>query len=195
MLVAVPRMLHSLKDKIELDLESTDQMQKFRMQYQAAEGSSFLRRWWKFRDLHRRFGWKFWAFLSGGAALDGETEEFWSRLGFAVIQGYGLTETTSLVSVNHPFRVGRGSIGKILPGREVMLADDGEILVRGGAVASGYWQANQMRAKSPRAVRTRCRRRAESAWRPLRIVSVRAPATASPAGLRLVMRPGLSFRR
>ena len=45
------------------------------------------------------------------------------------------------------------------------------------------------------AVSTRCRRRAESAWRPLRIVSVRAPATVSPAGLRLVMRPGLSFRR
>src|SRR5436853_1194566 len=126
-MVAVPRMLHSLKDKIERDLDSTNQMQKFRMQYRAAEGRSFFRRWWKFRDLHRRFGWKFWAFLSGGAALDGETEEFWSRLGFAVIQGYGLTETTSLVSVNHPFRVGRGSIGKILPGREVMLADDGEI--------------------------------------------------------------------
>src|SRR5438477_4028577 len=148
-LVAVPRMLHSLRDKIERDLESTGQMQLFRTQYQAATGRSFLARWWKFRDLHRRFGWKFWAFLSGGAALDGETEEFWSRLGFAVIQGYGLTETTSLVSVNHPFRVGRGSIGKILPGREVMLADDGEILVRGGAVASGYWQANQMRAKPP----------------------------------------------
>ena len=57
-----------------------------------------------------------------------------------MIQGYGLTETTSLVSVNHPFRLGKGSIGKILPGREVKLANDGEILVRGGGVAAGYWQ-------------------------------------------------------
>ncbi len=57
-----------------------------------------------------------------------------------MIQGYGLTETTSLVSVNHPFRLGRGSIGKALPGLEVKLADDGEILVRGENVARGYWQ-------------------------------------------------------
>ena len=56
-----------------------------------------------------------------------------------MIQGYGLTETTSLVSVNHPFRLGKGSVGKVLPGREIKLAADGEILVRGGGVTSGYW--------------------------------------------------------
>ena len=50
-----------------------------------------------------------------------DDEEFWRRLGFAVIQGYGLTETTSLVSLNHPFKLGRGSIGKALPGREIKL--------------------------------------------------------------------------
>src|ERR1700720_3023030 len=92
-----------------------------------------------FRAVHCVFGGKFWAFISGGAALDSETEEFWGRLGYAVIQGYGLTETTSLISVNHPFRLGKGSIGKVLPGREVKLAKDGEILVRGGGVTSGYW--------------------------------------------------------
>src|SRR5207244_11660373 len=73
--------------------------------YTAAEGKHFLRRWWMFRRIHHQFGLKFWAFISGGAALDHETEEFWRRLGFAVIQGYGLTETTSLISVNHPFKV------------------------------------------------------------------------------------------
>jgi len=67
------------------------------------------------------------------------TEEFWQRLGYAAIQGYGLTETTSIVSANHPFRLGKGSIGKVLPGREVKLGSDGEILVRGGGVTSGYW--------------------------------------------------------
>ncbi len=148
-LVAVPRMLHSLKDKVERDEELAGRLKKFQLRFQAAQKRKFLRRWWMFSKLHRRLGWKFWAFICGGAALDQGTEEFWSRLGYAVIQGYGLTETTSLVSVNHPFRLGKGSIGKILPGREVMLADDGEILVRGGSVASGYWQANQMRAKPP----------------------------------------------
>ena len=104
------------------------------------KGQHFLRRWWTFR-------------AHSTASSDGssghsyraaprstrETEEFWGRLGYAVIQGYGLTETTSLISVNHPFRLGKGSIGKVLPGREVRLAEDGEILVRGSGVASGYW--------------------------------------------------------
>jgi long-chain acyl-CoA synthetase len=139
-LVAVPRMLQSLRDKIERDVESRGRIETFRAQFRRAERQKFLRRWWIFRDVHRRLGWKFWAFIAGGAALDSETEEFWGRLGYAVIQGYGLTETTSLVSVNHPFQLGKGSIGKVLPGREIKLADDGEILVRGGGVAAGYWK-------------------------------------------------------
>jgi long-chain acyl-CoA synthetase len=138
-LVAVPRMLQSLKEKVERDLEDQGRIEKFRRRFLAAEGKHFLRRWWIFRRVHRQFGLKFWAFISGGAALDSDTEDFWGRLGFAVIQGYGLTETTSLISVNHPFRRGKGSIGKVLAGREVKLNKDGEILVRGGGVASGYW--------------------------------------------------------
>ncbi|HSY90681.1 MAG TPA: AMP-binding protein [Candidatus Binatus sp.] len=138
-LVSVPRVLQSLQQKIERDLEDRGEHESFQRRFQSAEKEHFLRRWWTFRKIRRQFGWKFLAFISGGAALDAETEEFWGRLGYAVIQGYGLTETTSLISVNHPFRLGKGSIGKVLPGREVRLADDGEILVRGGGVASGYW--------------------------------------------------------
>jgi long-chain acyl-CoA synthetase len=137
-LVSVPRVLQSLRQKLERDLESAGGTAKFQERFAAAKDKHFLRRWWRFRSIRRQFGWKFWAMISGGAALDPETEEFWGRLGYAVIQGYGLTETTSLVSVNHPFRLGKGSIGKVLPGREVKLAEDGEILVRGGSVAS-YW--------------------------------------------------------
>jgi long-chain acyl-CoA synthetase len=141
-LVSVPRVLQSLKQKLERDLEDRKQTEGFRQRFAAAKEKHFLHRWWIFRRIRRQFGWKFWAFISGGAALDSETEEFWGRLGYAVIQGYGLTETTSLVSVNHPFRLGKGSIGKVLPGREVKLAPDGEILVRGSGVASGYWDAS-----------------------------------------------------
>src|SRR3984885_13549223 len=138
-LVSVPRVLQSLKQKIERDLENRGEADAFRRRFRSAEGQNFLRRWWTFRAVHRQFGWKFWAFICGGAALVTETEEFWGRLGYAAIQGYGLTETTSLISVNHPFKLGKGSIGKVLPGREVKLAKDGEILVRGGGVTSGYW--------------------------------------------------------
>ncbi len=138
-LVTVPRVVKSLTQKIERDLEDSGKTADFRRRFRVSEGKHFLRRWWIFRAIRRKFGWKFWAFICGGAALDAETEEFWGRLGYAAIQGYGLTETTSLISVNHPFKLGKGSIGKVLPGREVKLAEDGEILVRGGGVAAGYW--------------------------------------------------------
>jgi long-chain acyl-CoA synthetase len=138
-LVTVPRLVESLRDHLDREAAGHDRLDKFRADLAAAEREHFLRRWWRFRAIHFRLGWKFWAIVSGGAALPAEAESFWTRLGYAVIQGYGLTETTSLVSVNHPFRIGRGSIGKSVPGMEVKLAEDGEILVRGENVAPGYW--------------------------------------------------------
>src|SRR5215469_11991807 len=140
-LVAVPRLIESLKQRIER--EFPDQLGS---RFAAAENEKFLRRWWRFRRIHRLFGWKFWALISGGAALDANTEEFWRRLGYVVIQGYGLTETSSLISLNHPFKVGRRSIGKVLPGREMKLdPETGEILVRGENVARQYWQGNELK--------------------------------------------------
>src|SRR6185369_15660139 len=112
--VAVPRVLQSLKEKIEHDFENQGKLDKFRHRFEESKPKHFLHRSWIFRCIRRQFGWKFWAFICGGAALDSVTEECWQRLGIAVIQGYGLTETTSLISVNHPFRVGKGSIGKVL---------------------------------------------------------------------------------
>src|SRR5438270_7301769 len=143
-LVAVPRLLQSLKEKIERDYEAAGRLETFRRQLEHSATQHFAKRWWIFRKVHRQFGFKFWALISGGATLDRATEEFWRRLGFVVIQGYGLTETTSLISVNHPFRLGKGSIGKALPGREIKLGPDGEILVRGENVASGYWQRSHL---------------------------------------------------
>jgi long-chain acyl-CoA synthetase len=143
--VAVPRLMESLKDKIERDLETDGNLPWFHREFAAAKDEHFVRRWWRFRQLHNRFGWKFWAFISGGAALDAKTEEFWQRLSFVVIQGYGLTETTSLISLNHPFRTGKRSIGKVLEGREIRLDEHGEILVRGANVATGYWQGKELK--------------------------------------------------
>ena len=140
-LIAVPRMLDLLKSGLERDLEGRGQSSWLRRALEKASGRKFLRRAWMFRQIHRRFGWKFWAFISGGAALSNETEGFFKRMGYAVIQGYGMTETASLISLNHPFRATEGSVGKILPGREFKLAEDGEILVRGENVAAGYWKS------------------------------------------------------
>jgi long-chain acyl-CoA synthetase len=106
-------------------------------------GEHFTRRWWRYRRVHRLFGLKFWSFVVGAAPLDPALEAFWGRLGFAVIQGYGLTETAPIVSLNHPFNPGKGSVGKAIAGVEVKLAPDGEILVRGENVTTGYYHAEQ----------------------------------------------------
>jgi len=139
-LIAVPRMLDALRTAIEREIDAHGWRAWFSSACAAAAQEPFLRRVWRFRRLHRRLGWKFWAFISGGAALSPETEEFFKRIGYAVVQGYGLTETASLISLNHPFRAAQGSVGKILPGREFRLAEDGEILVRGENVSAGYWE-------------------------------------------------------
>src|SRR5438128_3231448 len=145
--IAVPRILDALREKIESDYEARGKLPGLRSAIADSAGRKFLRRWWMFRATRNMFGWKFWAFVSGGASLNPDTEEFWQRLGFAVIQGYGMTETAALVSVNHPFKQGRGSIGKVMRGQEVKLAEDGEILVRGQNVSSGYWKEDgQLRA-------------------------------------------------
>jgi long-chain acyl-CoA synthetase len=140
-LVAVPRVIEALRHKIESEFP-----RELAKHFAPAANVRFPRRWWKFWKIHRQFGLKFWAVISGGAALDVNTEEFWRRLGFVVIQGYGLTETSSLISLNHPFKVGHRSIGKVLPGREIKLdPQTGEILVRGENVARQYWQGTELK--------------------------------------------------
>src|SRR5216683_3077086 len=145
-LIAVPRMLDLLHAGIEREFEGRGKSEWLHGSSENAKGRKFLKRAWMFRRIHRRFGWKFWAFISGGAALSNETEDFFKRVGYAVVQGYGMTETASLISLNHPFRATEGSVGKILPGQEFKLAEDGEILVRGENVSSGYWEQGAFRA-------------------------------------------------
>src|SRR5262249_10604844 len=106
------------------------------------------RRWWRYRTIHRAFGLKFWAFIVGAAPLDADLEAFWRELGFVVIQGYGLTETAPIVTLNHPFHTRKGSVGKAIGGVEVKIAADGEILVRGENVTQGYFNASEETARA-----------------------------------------------
>jgi long-chain acyl-CoA synthetase len=143
-LVAVPRFIESLQREVQRQEERRGNTEPFQNNFALAEKEHFLKRWWRFRHIHSHLGWKFWAFISGGAALPEQVETFWNRLGYAVIQGYGMTETTSLISLNHPFRSARGSIGKVFPGMEVRVDDNAEILVRGENLARAYQQHGQI---------------------------------------------------
>jgi long-chain acyl-CoA synthetase len=130
-LVSVPKILDVLREYVTgLQPETAKP---------APASEKFWWRWWRYRQTHDLFGWKFWSFIAGGAALDPALEEFWGNLGFAVIQGYGLTETAPIVTLNHPFHARRGTVGKPIAGVQLRIADDGEVLVRGGNVTSGYY--------------------------------------------------------
>ena len=142
-LAAVPRVLDLMRGWLEAEFPGLPQS------LAAARGQSIGKRWWRFRAVHRRLGLKFWAFVSGGATLPADLESFWTTIGFALIQGYGMTETTALVTLNHPFKIARGSIGKPLAGREVQIGSDGEILVRGDSIASQVWQHGGLQAREP----------------------------------------------
>ncbi len=143
-LVAVPRVLELLR----VHLLARFEVRGSRFEGQMGGGVwAVVRKWWRGRRVHRALGWKFWAVISGGATLPRELEAFWSGLGVALIQGYGMTETTALVTLNHPFHIKQGTIGKTLPGREVKIGADGEILVRGDVVAGATWERGAMRRR------------------------------------------------
>ena len=137
-LVAVPRVLEILQTYL---------LERFQPDIAKAAKFSALRRWWHFRTIHRALGLKFWALICGGATLPEGIEHFWNTLGFVVIQGYGMTETAALVSLNHPFHAAKGSIGKVLPGREIRLGPDGEILVKGDTVSKSTWQGGRLQTQ------------------------------------------------
>ena len=149
-LVSVPKILDVLREHVARvspavagALVATDGGRTLR-----PTGVHFAKRWWIYRDVHRMFGLKFWAFVVGAAPLDEDLEKFWAELGFAVVQGYGLTETAPIVTLNHPFSMKKGSVGKAIAGVEMKIAEDGEILVRGENVTKGYFNAAQETAQA-----------------------------------------------
>ena len=129
-LVCVPQMLELLRDYVLQTVPSAAA---------PAPSGKWYARWWQYRQVHRLLGWKFWAFVVGAAPLDPQLEEFWRKLGYVVIQGYGLTETAPVATLNHPFETRKGSVGKPIAGVEIRIAPDGEVLLRGDNITPGYF--------------------------------------------------------
>jgi long-chain acyl-CoA synthetase len=83
------------------------------------------------------------ASVSGGAPLGARLGHFYRGVGLTVYEGYGLTETSAAITVNQVGALKVGTVGKLLPGNSMRIADDGELLVRGGVVFDGYWHNEQ----------------------------------------------------
>jgi long-chain acyl-CoA synthetase len=91
------------------------------------------------RKVRQRFGGRLKAMVSGGAPLNPEIGRFFLALGVRLLQGYGQTEASPVVSANPPKRIKIDTVGPPLEGVEVRIAEDGEVLVRGQLVMKGYW--------------------------------------------------------
>jgi long-chain acyl-CoA synthetase len=92
------------------------------------------------KKVRARFGGRIRYFISGGAALNPVVGEFFTALGVGIIQGYGQTEASPLISVNRPDCIKLDSVGRTFDGVDIKLADDGELLVRGDLIMNGYWE-------------------------------------------------------
>ena len=86
--------------------------------------------------------------ISGGAPLGERLGHFFRGIGVTVYEGYGLTETTAAAAVNHDAAFKMGTVGRPLPGTDAAIADDGEVLLRGGIVMRGYWKNEKATAEA-----------------------------------------------
>lgn len=140
-MLAVPEFLKLFMSKIEAGAEEKGRM---KMLERMRKLTCYLKFFWMrrvlFRSVLKQFGGKLDMIASGGAPLDPLLEGKWEDFGVLVLQGYGLTETSPLVTTNTPYAKRLGSVGKVVPGVNVKLADDGEILVKGPSVFTGYFK-------------------------------------------------------
>ncbi len=141
-IMSVPRLMQLLKTTIEREVEEKHLSGPFRFLTLLANRLPKGGRRSLFLPVQNKFGRNFTAFVSGGAPLDPEVFTFWSSMGFTVLEGYGLTETSPVLSVNTMERQVAGSVGPPLPGVQLKI-EGKEVLARGDNVFPGYYENEQ----------------------------------------------------
>ncbi|MCX8156481.1 MAG: AMP-binding protein [Verrucomicrobiae bacterium] len=156
-MLGVPRLFKLFRDGIQARIQAAGlagQLMLEAGELACLAGEVFGANWRPriFRKVHEAFGGHIRVFVSGGAALDPDIFHYFKRFGLTICEGYGLTETSPVLTVNPLSAPKAGSVGPVIPGMEINIlpleADDeiGEILVRGPSVMHGYWHNPQATA-------------------------------------------------
>jgi long-chain acyl-CoA synthetase len=148
LMVLVPQALQLFMLSIEREVRRQKREKQWQLLHRIAARLPFSTRRYLFGTVHKRFGGHFRFFVSGGAYLPPLLGMFWEEMGFRIIQGYGATECAPVISANPMHDHNIYAVGKPLPGVQVRIAEDQEILVSGPNVALGYWQNSEMTALS-----------------------------------------------
>ena len=139
-MVLVPQALQLFLGGIEREVRRQKREKAWATLHSIASYLPFSMRHFLFNSVHKRFGGHFRFFVSGGAYLPTKLGQHWENMGFRVIQGYGATECAPVIAATPAHEHNLVSVGKPLPGVEIRIADDKEILVHGPNVALGYWK-------------------------------------------------------
>jgi len=139
-IITVPLMLQKLRERI---LREASNQGKERVLQRLLSMAKSFPNWMRkvlFHSIHQKFGGNLQIFAVGGAPLDQEVEEFWANLGVKVLQGYGLTETSPIVTCNNLDNPHPNTVGQVLPNQEIKLSEEGEIFIKGDNVSPGYYK-------------------------------------------------------
>ena len=147
-MLLVPQGLELLMNGIEREVARQGKEALWDKLLKVAERTPFGLRRHLFRRVHKQFGGKLDFIVSGGAALDPELGRKWELLGVKIVQGYGATEASPVISNHTIWERRHDSTGRPLPNVEVMISSAGEILVRGASITPGYWRAPEETAKA-----------------------------------------------
>ena len=139
-IMAVPQVLTLLMNGIEREATARGRMGLLQRLRKIATPLPETMRRRVFRTVLSRFGGQLDMVASGGAALDPEIQLKWEQMGVAVVEGYGATECAPVITITPRNDRRTGSVGRPLPGQQVRIAEDGEVLTRGPNVFSGYWK-------------------------------------------------------
>ena len=143
-LILVPRLFEQIYDRIQQEFSRRGGIARriFRWSLGRTPGTPayYLADKLIFRKIRARFGGRLRFAISGGAALNPRNAIFFRQVGIIIAEGYGLTETSPVISVNRPHRIKIGTVGPPLEGIQVKIAADGEVLVKGEGNTRGYWQ-------------------------------------------------------